>query len=334
MSRERAGIGRITAGIVAIAAALPYLTIKILWLSGNYVGVDQPAFLDNPVMVGMNAMTFGMDVVGFVLALSFTTRWGMRLPAWLVLLPIWVGTGLLSVILVVAPLGVLIEGFSIFPADGPLQQWVYVAVYGGFIGQAVGLTVAFTLYAKDRWPAVFTGDHVPAGPTRPFQLVIARGALLLAALIGGIKLYWAFGGDAGLPRQFTAMTSVASNLQTGLKGALVIVGGVALLMMVRGGRRPFWQPLVAAWLGTGSMFGWGLYSLIVVLGAGPLAGPVSTPVPDLVEVFATMTGLVMALCGAFLLAERSAVREVQAVQHPLESEDREGDRRPAHQGHH
>jgi hypothetical protein len=40
MNERRAGIGRITAAIIAIAAMLPYLTLKIVWLTGGSIGVD------------------------------------------------------------------------------------------------------------------------------------------------------------------------------------------------------------------------------------------------------------------------------------------------------
>ncbi|MBB5079631.1 hypothetical protein HNR40_005117 [Nonomuraea endophytica] len=331
MTSERAGIGRITAAIVAMAAMLPYLTIKLLWLAGNHVGVSDPALLANPVMVAMNAMTFGMDLVGLVLALSFTMRWGMRLPAWLVLLPMWVGIGLLSVILVTAPVGVLVEGLSVFPADGPIAPWVYMAVYGGFIGQAIGLSTAFALYARDRWPRAFRAVRPAPTATLPLQRIMARGALAVALPLAGIKLFWAFGGTLGLPPEMAAASGTTAFLQNGLKGALIAAAAFALLALVKGyGGRT----LAIAWVGSGSMFGWGLYGLIVTLSAGPLAGPVATPVPDLVELFATLTGLVMAGCGAIVLAERSGVGHVHAAQDPLEGQDGEGDRRAADQRDH
>ncbi len=336
MTSERAGIGRITAAAVAMAAMLPYLTIKIIWLSGNPIGVSDPGFLDNTVMVAMNAVTFGMDLVGLVLALSFTMRWGMRLPAWLVLLPMWVGIGLLSIILVTAPAGFALQGASIFQVGGPIASWVYTAVYGGFIGQAIGLIVAFTLYARARWPHAFTSAP-RVGRTLPLQLVMARGALVMAVALGGIRLFWGFGGTLGLPPEIVAASTNVALLQHGVKGALIVAAGVALLAMVKGyGRRPALL-LATAWVGTGSMFGWGLYGMVVTLSAGPLGAGVPTPVPDLVELFVMLTGLVMAVCGAMVLVERagrSGVGHVHAAQDPLEGDDREGDRRAADQRDH
>ncbi|MEV0353598.1 hypothetical protein AB0H88_48280 [Nonomuraea sp. NPDC050680] len=331
MTPQKAGIGRITAAVVAMAAMLPYLTLKIFWLTGHPVGVSDPAFMDDPAMVGLNVMTFGMDAVALLLALAFTTRQGMRLPAWLVLLPLWVGTGLLSVVIVTVPVSVLVSGPSIFVTDGPIAPWVYMMVYGGFIGQGVGLIVAFVLYIRDRWPVVFSTalGYGYASPTRPFQTVVARGALPVSALLGGIRLFWAAGNPS--PEQA---------LQDGFKGLLALGAGIALVLLVRGrGSGAFWPPLVVGWLGTGVMFGWGLYAMILTVTAGPL-GAKMTGAVGLVELFGTLTGLVMAMCGAFLLAERSGmgagrsgVGHVQPAQDALEGEDREGDRQTADHGH-
>ncbi|MEU8108939.1 hypothetical protein AB0C18_35055 [Nonomuraea muscovyensis] len=341
MTRTTPSIGRVTAAIVAIAAMLPYLTLKILWMAGNPLGLDQ-AFVADPTVVALNAMTFGMDAVGLVMALGFIMRWGMRLPAWLVLLPLWVGTGLLSVVVATTPLSVLVEGADVLPSAGPIQPWVFAVVYSGFVAQGVGLMVSFALYARDRWPHVFTTAVTdrPVTLTTPFQIVVARGALLVTLLLGGIRLAWAFGVTAGLPGGMADAYSPSSAFQDGLKGLLAIGAGAALVAMVTGtGRTAFWKPLVVAWLGAGAMFGWGLYAMIVTAAGGPLGGN-APGVLGVVQLFETLTGLVMGMCGAFLLAERSRPaaggsggRHVQAAQHPLEGEDREGDRAPADHGH-
>ncbi|MER7505855.1 hypothetical protein AB0L05_20040 [Nonomuraea pusilla] len=324
MNADRPGIGRIAAGAVAVAAMLPYLTIKTLWLTGSPLGVNDPDLMDDPSMEGLNAMTFGMDAVGLVLALAFTMRWGMRLPAWLVLLPIWVGTGLLSVVAAVAPVLVTLTGGSAF-AGGPIQPWVYMMVYGGFLGQACGLIAGFVLYARDRWPAVFTTrlDHPFPSPTRPFQTVVAWGSIVVAAPIAAVRFAWAVQGTGG----------PAAVLQHGLKGLLALGAAVALVALVRRrGRGPFARPLALAWLGSGCLFGWGLYAMIIRSVGGPLGGS-AAGLPELVELFGMLTGLVMGMCGAFLLAERSGVRDVEPVQQPLERVQGEADRRTADHGH-
>ncbi|MEU6719985.1 hypothetical protein ABZ897_51745 [Nonomuraea sp. NPDC046802] len=312
MTEQAKGIGRVTAALVAIAAMLPYLTLKVLWLTGSSIGVTDPGLMRESTMVGLNAMTFGMDAVALVLALAFSMRWGLRLPAWLVLLPLWVGTGLLVVVAVTAPLALLVGGPAVFAGGGPIQPWVYMVVYGGFVGQAAGLTTAFVLYARARWPRVLTRPFT--GPRRSFHDVVAWGALAVAAPVGGTWLVWAVGAPS------------TQAIQGVLRGLLAIGGAAALVALVRrrGGARTF----AVAWLGSGSLFANGLYSTIVRLVGGPLAGG-PTGAEDLVSLFGMLTGLVMGMCGAFLLAERSGVGDVQPAQEPLEGEDRERDRQPA-----
>lgn len=316
------GIGRRTAAIVAVAAMLPYLTLKILWLTGSSLGVSDPGLMTDPAMIGLNAMTFGMDAVALLLALAFTARWGMRLPAPLVLLPLWVGTGLLSVIVVAAPLVVASAGTAAFSV-GPIAPWVYMTVYSGFLTQGIGLMAAFALYARDRWPAPFTTatDLAFPSPTRPLQAILAWSALPVAVVVGGVRLVWAFQGPP------------TAAVQNGLKGLLAVAGAAALVALVRRrGHGPFRRPLVLAWLGSGSLFGWGLYAMLVRSVGGPLAAGTGGA-GDLVELFGLLTGLVMGMCGAFLLMERSGVRDVQPLQEPLEGDDGERDRRPADHGH-
>ncbi|MGV9309252.1 hypothetical protein ACWDLG_38280 [Nonomuraea sp. NPDC003727] len=328
MDVPRAGIGRITAAIVAMAATLPYLTIKILWLTGRPVGVVDLSLMDSGAMTGLNAMTFGMDLVGLCLALAFTTRWGMRLPAWLVLLPIWVGTALLSKIVVALPLTLLIEGPGAFHGGPMVEGWVYLMVYGGFSLQGVGLTVAFALYARARWPWAFRYGR--ARTAVAFQHVVGRGGLLVALVVGAVDVYWACGGTAGLDPAVTAARNLPGSVVQALGGALVIAGAAGYLALLRGHA---WWSTAVAWLGSGYLFAWGLYEMIIMVTAGPLAAEVPMVAPHLVTLFAMLTGLTLGLGGAFLLIEKSGGGVAEAAQHPLEGPQREGDREPADSGH-
>ncbi|TDD13243.1 hypothetical protein [Nonomuraea diastatica] len=322
MTEQRPAIGRVTAAIVTVATMIPYLTLKILWLTGSSVGVTDPDLMNDSAMVGLNAMTFGMDAVGLLLAVAFSTRWGLRLPAWLVLLPLWVGTGLLSVVIVTAPIMVASGGMAVF-SGGPIEPWVYMMVYGGFVGQGIGLMTVFALYARDRWSWAFTTrlGHAFTGPAASFQTVVAWGALLVTTVVAGVRLSWTFGAPA------------VAAVQDGFKALLAIAGAVAFVAVVRRrGNGPFWRLLVPVWLGSGSLFGWGLYVMIVRSAGGPLVAG-GAGAADLVELFGMLTGLVMGLSGAYVLAERSSVGDVQALEEPLESDDRDGDRQAAYHGH-
>lgn len=326
MTDARPGIGRVTAAIVAVAAMLPYLTLKLFWLAGHYVGVGDPALMGDPAMIGLNAMTFGMNAVGLLPALAFTMRWGMRLPAWLVLLPLWVGSGLLSVVVVSAPVVLAASGLEAL-SGGPIEPWVYAMVYGGFVGQGVGLLAAFVLYARDRWPAVFTTRLSLAfpSPTAPLQRVIAWGAFPVAVALGVIMLVGVIGADPYLA------------VQDLLRGTLAIAAAFALVELVRRrGDGPFWRPLALLWLGSAVLFSWGLYAMVLSAAGGPVSAG-EGGLERFVALFGMLTGLVMGMCGAFLLTERSAARsgvhDVEALQQPLEGDDRERDRRTADQGH-
>ncbi len=83
---------RTVAGHGAAFAVLPYLLIKIAWTLG--------LFLPTPAMGAgswraINAVTAVLAAAGIVLALAFCRPWGERVPASVIALPVWVGTGLL-----------------------------------------------------------------------------------------------------------------------------------------------------------------------------------------------------------------------------------------------
>lgn len=307
MAPVKAGIGRITAASVAAAAMLPYLAIKILWMAGSRVGIDDPGFGGDPAVAVLNAVTFGMDAVALVLAVAFTMSWGMRLPAWLVLVPMFVGTGLLGELVATVPLAVLLEGPGLFDSGGPIQPWVYVLVYTGFLVQGAGLMAAFALYARDRWPAVFAAPlaFAPATPARRLHVLLARGVLPMTVLLGGTRLYWAFGGTGGLPTDSAATRTLANAIHEGYRALITIAAGLALLAIADATRRtPLWRPLLVAWLGAGALFAWGLYGTATALTGAPVGGSTGGAVA-LVRFLETLTGLAMAVQGAFLLTERA-----------------------------
>ncbi|NEE28586.1 hypothetical protein G3M53_24405, partial [Streptomyces sp. SID7982] len=81
------------------------------------------------------------------LALLLTRPWGLRVPAWLLVLPMWVASGLLLPIMTAFPVQLVVrllgggggrpvgEGSS----EPFLDPWVFGVVYGGFIVQGVAL---------------------------------------------------------------------------------------------------------------------------------------------------------------------------------------------------
>ncbi|OLT34685.1 hypothetical protein BJF79_33065 [Actinomadura sp. CNU-125] len=78
--RRSPGRLRLAVCAATIAACVPYLTIKLAWLSGSTVGWnDTDAAQDSALYVG-NLVTMLMDAAAVAVALAFTFRWGLRLP--------------------------------------------------------------------------------------------------------------------------------------------------------------------------------------------------------------------------------------------------------------
>jgi hypothetical protein len=308
-----AGVARLIAGYGAIACALPYLALKLVWLSGGTLGVADLAMMRDASMFVLNAVTAGMDLVAIVIALAFTHPWGLRVPAWLVLPPIWVATGLLSKFVLAVPVTLIARALrpAAAPraAQGPVQPWVYDVVYAGFIGLGVGLMVAFVLYARVRWAFVFRPAARAASPsaTHGVQVPLAHIAALMALAAGGVHMAWAFGSTLGRPATAVHRT-LSSHLIDGIDGAVMAAAVVGVLMLVhRWGHYPLWVPLTLTWVGAGSLFSWGLWLMILVLPNTALvrARAQDMAFVNLLGLVQLLAGLVIGLVMAFLLAERS-----------------------------
>src|SRR4051812_33528330 len=96
------GVGRLgmTAAWISAAACLPYLFLKVVWTLDQPVGVTDSAQLHSNESVAGNAVMAMIQLVAVVLVLALVRPWGRRAPTWLLLLPVWVGTGLLFQVMV------------------------------------------------------------------------------------------------------------------------------------------------------------------------------------------------------------------------------------------
>lgn len=297
----------VAACFVTIAACLPYLALKALWLTGSTVGAASAAgaaeLVDTRHLVG-DVVTAGMELAAIALVLALTFRWGRRLPAVAVLAPIWVATGLLAPIALGLPLGLVAQAFAggaPAPTDNGLEGWVYATVYGGFVVQAAGLLVAFVCHARDRWPEVFrmrTAQlRAVAGNRRRLAAVAAPIAVGYAAMLA---LWSATGARWGGPAGFDTVTQRVFLLATGL---VVAAGAFAVRALLRRrGDRRILVPLVLVWIGTG-----------VTVMSGPTHVALShngSPSPLLVSlsIAATLAGLVLA--GTALRALRHHITAV------------------------
>ncbi|MEH3032958.1 MAG: hypothetical protein PGN07_02695 [Aeromicrobium erythreum] len=283
---------RIVVSVLAVVGTLPYLGLKLLWLTGSRVGLKDPDFGRSATMHAVNAATFVMDAVAIVLAVALVTGLRHRLPTPVLLAPLWVATGLLAPILVIVPLQVVVGvPESSGAAAGAIADWVYALVYAGFLWQGTFLLLGLVLFCRERWRSV-AGRPAPAAPATSWSWL--AGALLLVAAIALVL-------DA-LDRPAVAWPNLAGDL-----GALA-VAGLGLALLHRGGSR---RAVVATtlWVGSGATLTWGLYQLLLVVVPNDLVAAsdvsaldVAAPATRLAAGLAVLLALVQARAAARRLA--------------------------------
>ncbi|MGA5816751.1 hypothetical protein ACPC54_02635 [Kitasatospora sp. NPDC094028] len=321
---------RTGAAWTAMAATLPYLTLKLLWLVGFSVGADNAEALDK--LWVPNLLSFGMDAIAFVLALVFIRPWGWRVPAGLLAFPMWAATGLLGTILLGFPVSVAIDvalgpehttSQAPDPAFSGLASWVTPLVYGGFTVQGLALITAFLLYARRRWGALVReriGD-LPDSPTVVVQRCLACAAALLAVGVAAARCYWAAGGDAGLPGSLRDNGYRGPAVLDAVTAMMAVAAPAALLMLVfrfRPQRRLVWPALVA-WTASGSLVGWGAWLMIMYGTTGTTVRDLHHAVPGLlplVQCAQVVTGLLILVAGALALTERGALASGRTASAP------------------
>lgn len=186
-------------GYAAAIGVTPYLLIKIAWTFGLFLPTEQ---MGDASWRAINATTVLLAAVGILLAMAFCRPWGERLPAWLVALPVWVGTGLIVPMLLLVP----VLGAAAMTQDqeaGAAEVWVYeqILVMVSLVWVAIGLPVALAGYVKARWPEALDGptDYgEQPGHTRQLQVTLARIFAVSCILLGATKLFWAAGGTLGI----------------------------------------------------------------------------------------------------------------------------------------
>jgi hypothetical protein len=100
---------------------------------------------------------------------------------------------------------------------------------------------------------------------------------------------------------------MVGSLINGIDGALMIGAAAGVLMMVHriGSHIPLWLPLAMTWIGAGSMFGWGSWQMVNVLGQTALVRAADgMALVNLLGLVRLVVGLVMGLLTVFLIAER------------------------------
>ncbi|MFI8960549.1 hypothetical protein ACIGO8_00410 [Streptomyces sp. NPDC053493] len=147
------------AGLVAVAALVPYTALKTAWALGltvGYTGEGRPgADPEYTSDLGLWLYDHGVDVtavlagLGMLLALALTRPWGRRLPRPLLLALGWAGAGALT------PFGVFLTvvgalWWTGIAGGGPADHapWVVAVAYGGFC--LFGLALGRATFAHQR----------------------------------------------------------------------------------------------------------------------------------------------------------------------------------------
>lgn len=290
MASSDPGRLRRVVSILAVLGTVPYLALKIAWLAGSRAGLEDPDFGRGVVMHLANALTLSMDAVAVLMAAAFVMPFGQRLRPALVLVPMWIGTGLLAPIVVVVPLQLALgvpEATTGRPS--PIADWVFAVVYGGFMWQGVFLMAGFALYARARWGAD-GGRTWPRTP--PSRGTVVAGVLLAVAS----ALVWLedVTGDRSLPNLLGDELLLAA-------AALGLVG----LHSVRMSRRTV---VILVWVGSGAAVAWGAYDLVLQVVPNDL-----TEGGDTVSILSAAARL---LAGAAALSVLARVRTVASASHP------------------
>jgi hypothetical protein len=297
---------RTVLGYVAVVGCVPYLVLKIVWLCGVPVGLGGGELLEDPVVEVLNWITGGLELAAICVGLALAQRWGMRLPAWMLVLPVWVGMGLLVPRILVMPLSVLTAPAS--AGDGgreasPVEVWVMVMVSLCFVLQGVCLAGAFVLYARQRWGGLLlsgVGSGSP-GVTGPFQAVVAYGTAVLFVPALVLRVVGAM-GTPGADRAFAGVEAGMDVLW-----AVMAVAGLVVLVTGRfGGGLRVGVALGAAWLGSGSLFAWGSLNVFSALAVNPAIVASVSPVLRVSLFVMVALALIVALTAAFALVEREA----------------------------
>jgi hypothetical protein len=316
------------AGWVAAVACLPYLILKLLWTLDIAVGITDRSVLDSSGWMAGNAMMAVVQLAGLVLVLTLIQPWSRRVPAWLVLFPAWLGTGLLFQVVV----GVVFLAGSAVSSDanlstGSFQPWVFLVVYASFAAEGIALSIAFACHVQSRWGRTLAlrtaaavsmreasrGTEAAPWPVAHVTAMAQALAVMCVAVAVGFG-YWALGGSLGLP-SIPSPAPLALQASRAAGAGIAAVGLLGLAGRVLQ-RTHLWVPAGLTWLGSGAMTAFD--GLVLTFSAvlpqlGVAAAGAGWGLTDTVHLVKVLIGVLTAAVGviAFTAANR-AVREADA----------------------
>ncbi|MEV4436081.1 hypothetical protein [Streptomyces sp. NPDC049585] len=309
---------------VAVLACAPYLTLKAAWLCGSRAGIPDgsPLLTDDVMLKAINAVTVAMDLSVIVLALLLTRPWGRRVPAWLLVLPMYGAAGLLTPIMVGFPAQLVLRavgaghgGTPVKAAEPFLADWVFRVVYGGFIVQGLCLGALFALYARDRWGHLWRGRTGDAGRRARGrgERLPALAAVALAPLPLGVHLVWATGSTIGLPAKIAAARHGEAAV---LDAAFVLAAAAAatgLVQFLR--RRGGWRlrtALLCTAVPSAALSCWGGWLIVAALTAPDRHDRAATPLMLVTYAVQVIIGLLVLAAGARYFTRRAAAAPAPA----------------------
>ncbi len=300
---------------------MPYLALKIAWASGSHVGIPDGSTLleHHKATIAGSVESALLDSMVVVLVLLLTQPWGRRVPAWLLILPVWAATGLLSPIVVGYPLqlGARLLGGTAAPSGEPaarpfLHEWVFTVVYTGFIVQALALGALFVLYARSRWGHLWRGQIsglAGQGPARVAQRATALMACAVVVVPLTAHLLWATGSTRGLTDPMVAeRTSDFYALEAAyVLFAVMTVTGLLLVAFPRAGALPLRLPLSLAFVGSAALACWGGYLMLTALANRDPSRRI-TELMNVTYSMQLLAGMLVFTMGTYFFAERAAQR--------------------------
>jgi hypothetical protein len=227
----------------------PYFVMKIFWtidgLRGG--GLHEGAWRHLNWAV-MNGLTVAMSGLAMLLGLALAQRWGLRVPAWLMLLPGWIGMGFLVPMIPLIPLLALVStDTDDTAAVAQMAAGEIASLSVSFAGFALGVAIAAPVYAVRRWPEAFSGRGVPGRPG--VRVTVARLAAALCVALGLPQLFWALGGTIGLNGATLDSRDAQWHLLTANSGAWALGAAWSAWTLTRHTGR---APLLLSWLASGS----------------------------------------------------------------------------------
>lgn len=299
-------------GYGAIAAAMPYIFVKMNWLAGGTLGMNDPAFFANPTFYFANIVTFLMDALAVLLALALTEKWGMRVPPLMILFPMWAASGLLLPIVFILLFSPLASETRVVAHSEnnlePLRSWVFMMVYGCFAAQGILLSGTFALYARARWgnlaARIRTVENAAA--INALARFLTGAAAVLSIFAGICGTAWAAGIDLGALSVMPNSKSGIFYVTSAVHAAFAFVAAIGALLLFYSVSKPrtlnWWLILSLIWIGSAAMFTWSGWEIFTSLG---INNELNSPAANFLRMIKICAALLLVVTAAFVVVQRA-----------------------------